>query len=152
MTNQRRRAAVRQLKFFIAPRIQRLRRRERWIFRFGTDSGVEEKGQAASAARPHRLPGIQAALGLRPRRALSSAEARLLFAASPTQMRALTAEAESNSGFGSTESGFAETLSGFARTSDIKLFPNPQISDQKRHHEVRVTLVRERASFCMPLL
>jgi hypothetical protein len=47
-------------------------------FSLCTDSGVEFEGEpdGPKAARSHRLAGIQAALRLRPRRALSSAEAK----------------------------------------------------------------------------
>ena len=60
-----------ELKFFMARKIA-----ERWILRFGTDSG--RRAGPAAGAPPPSLPYVrlQTALRLRPRRALSSAEAR----------------------------------------------------------------------------
>jgi len=55
MSDQRRSAAMEQLDFFIAARIQRLRRKERWIYRFFADSGrslAKPDRRLAAAAQP----------------------------------------------------------------------------------------------------
>jgi hypothetical protein len=70
-----------QLDFFIGPKIERLRRRERWIFRFEADSGrLWPRPNRALERAVGALPStsLQTALRLRPRRALSSAEAKAL--------------------------------------------------------------------------
>ena len=52
MADQRRGATMDQLEFFIGPRIQRLRRRERWIFRFALIPVWRWKGRTAPKNRP----------------------------------------------------------------------------------------------------
>jgi hypothetical protein len=70
MTDERRGQTFEQLSFFIGPKITE----ERWIYRIGTDSG---RGRPGGDFAPPSLPYVrlQTALRLRPRRALSSAEA-----------------------------------------------------------------------------
>ena len=65
------RKTVSELEFFMARKIA-----GRWILRFGTDSG--RRAGPGGGKPPPSLPYVrlQTALGLRPRRALSSAEAR----------------------------------------------------------------------------